>query len=246
MAREGYALQVEAEALPDLQIEDRQRDRYSRAPLHHFAQIAVARIVIIDQLPRKAHLVEQVVVQRQHPLLGKRVPCQALLDRNGDAVELAEILGNIQIRIDVLSEHEARLGEVELVARDDLGEAFEARVHRFSPPASRNRRAGSPAATSRRSKSLRPAARERLSPQPCSNFARSATTAPPPSRTIERAPSPPELRRPSARRFPSRAGARRSHAASACGKASRRSCRRPVRWPARAQRAGRCRSWPLG
>src|SRR5205823_6304453 len=92
-------------------------------------QIAVARIVVIDQVAREAHLVEQVIVQREHPLLGKGVVCNTPLDGDRDAVELGKVLGDDEIGVDVLGEHQTRLGEIELIARNDLREMLEPGVH---------------------------------------------------------------------------------------------------------------------
>src|SRR5439155_26603784 len=100
----------------------------------------VARIVVIHQVAREAHFVEQVIVQGEHPLLGKGVAREALLDGDSDAVELGEVLGNVQVRVDILGEHQARLREVELIPRDDLREMLEPGVHaaRLEKSPSRN------------------------------------------------------------------------------------------------------------
>src|SRR5204863_8806841 len=117
------------EALADFQIENGQGDGNPGAALHDLVQIAVARIVVIDQVAREAHLVEQVIVQREHPLLGKGVVCNAPLDGDRDAVELGQVLGDVEIGVDVLGEHQARLGEIELIPRNDLREMLQPGVH---------------------------------------------------------------------------------------------------------------------
>src|SRR2546427_8180384 len=129
MPGERNAFQIEPEAFADFQIENGQGDGNPGAALHDLVQVAVARIVVIDQVAREAHFVEQVVVQREHPLLGKGVAREALLDGNRDTVELGEVLGNVQIRVNVLSEHQARLGEIELISRHDFCEMLESGVH---------------------------------------------------------------------------------------------------------------------
>src|SRR5439155_2896282 len=73
--------------------------------------------------------VEQVIVEGERPLLGKGVAREALLDGDGDAVELGEVLGNVQVRINILGEHQAHLGEIELIPRNDLREMLEPGVH---------------------------------------------------------------------------------------------------------------------
>ena len=82
MPGEGNALQVEAQALADFEIENGQRDRDPGAPLHDLVQIAVAGIVVIADVAREAHLAEQVVVQREHFLLGKSVARDAFQKGN--------------------------------------------------------------------------------------------------------------------------------------------------------------------
>src|SRR6266581_166809 len=129
MPGEGNALQVEAQALADFEIENGQRDRNPGAPLHDLVQIAVAGIVVVADVAREAHVVEQVVVQREHFLLGKSVARDALPDRRRDSVEPPEIGRYIDVWIDILGEHKARFGEIELVARNDFGEMLEHRIH---------------------------------------------------------------------------------------------------------------------
>ncbi len=113
----------------DFEIENGQRDRNPGAPLHDLVQIAVAGIVVVADVAREAHLVEQVVVQREHFLLGKGIARDALPDRRRDIVEPPEVGRYIDVRIDILSEHKARFGEIELVARNDFGEMLEHRIH---------------------------------------------------------------------------------------------------------------------
>src|SRR5207245_2725825 len=109
---------------------------------HDVVLVVVAGIVATGQVALEEHFAKQAAVQCEHCLLGKGVAREALLDGDRDTVELGEVLGNVQIRVNVLSEHQARLGEIELISRHDFCEMLEPGVHaeRLEKSLSRNPR----------------------------------------------------------------------------------------------------------
>jgi len=73
VARERHALDRQPEPPPDLEVDDRQRDRNAGPALQDLVQVAVARVVVRAGVPGEAQLGEQVMVDRRDLLLRERV-----------------------------------------------------------------------------------------------------------------------------------------------------------------------------
>jgi len=63
-----------------------------------------------------------MVIQRRDALLRERIARDAAAHRGGHGVELPEAVRDVDVRILVLREQQARLGEAELLACQELGE----------------------------------------------------------------------------------------------------------------------------
>jgi len=64
-----------------------------------------------------------MMVQRRDALLRERIAREAAAHGGGHGVELPEAARQIDVRVLVLREQQARLGEAELLACQELGEA---------------------------------------------------------------------------------------------------------------------------
>jgi hypothetical protein len=132
MPRKGHTLQAQAQALADLQVQDRQRDRRAGAPLQHLVEVAVARIVIVARISREAQFVEQIPVQYHYLLLGERAPRQAALDRRRVRIDARKVMRDVQVGVCVLRDQQAGRGEAEILPAQQRGKLVQSVLHRLT------------------------------------------------------------------------------------------------------------------
>jgi hypothetical protein len=89
----------------------------------------LAGIVVIVDVAGVAQLVEQIVVERPDLLLGEGVPGEALADRRRDVVEPPQVARDVEIRVGVLREKQARFRQIEMLAGYDFRETLQLRRH---------------------------------------------------------------------------------------------------------------------
>ena len=116
-------------------VEQRQRDRDAGAPIEHFVQEAVARILVVHLVADEAHLAEQILVQRHHLRVAIGIDsrrrlaggCRRVVDAAprflADRVELVEIRARVEGWIFDARDHQRRDGEVGVGAERGVGEA---------------------------------------------------------------------------------------------------------------------------
>jgi hypothetical protein len=113
VAWKRHAFNRQADAAPDFHVQHRQRERNARAPVEDLVQVAVARIVVVLRIPRVAEFREQELVERGDPLLGAVRVRQAAAQPGRQALDLAEVAVDVQARVGILCDQEARARQVD-------------------------------------------------------------------------------------------------------------------------------------
>ena len=147
MSRKIHPFDVHAGPPRDFHIHQRQRDGNAGAPIQHFVQERVARILIRDAVADEMQLAEEIFVERHHTRVivridarrriawSRRVDAQPGL--TADRIDAIEIRTRIETRVFDARNHQRGNGEIRIGAERGEGETanqllFDHRVMRRS------------------------------------------------------------------------------------------------------------------
>ena len=113
--RDGHQRQPEPPA--DLQIDDRERDRYAGPALDHLVQVAVARVEVIVPVPPEALDLEELPVEHREALRQGHPEIRGIGDRLRRRVEPCEVHARVETGIRIHREGECDPRDVERLVR---------------------------------------------------------------------------------------------------------------------------------
>ena len=112
---------AQADVAGDLHVQQSQRDRDPAPAREHVGQVAVGGVVVVVDVAREAEFLEEIAVQRAQPVQDRSVGGEAVLEPQGQGVDVGQHGFDVEFGILVLRDGDGRLEQRELPVVRDQG-----------------------------------------------------------------------------------------------------------------------------